>query len=132
MSDALDTTFEISKLLKFSPKREKIFEDIKQELAPDCPGFRVLCPTRWTIRGESLQSVITNYCVLQELWDSCLETRLQPDIRSRIIGVQAQMKQFEYFLAFFLENKYLNMLITSQRHCSTNIFLLQKLNPLQV
>ena len=74
MSDALDTTFEISKLLKFSPKREKIFEDIKQEVAPDCPGFRVLCPTRWTVRGESLQSVIANYCVLQELWDSCLKT----------------------------------------------------------
>ena len=29
MSDALDTTFEISKLLKFSPKHEYIFEDIK-------------------------------------------------------------------------------------------------------
>ena len=71
-------------------------------------------------------SVITNYCVLQELWDSYLETRLQPDIRSRIIGVQAQMKQFEYFFGIS------HMLITSQRHCNTKISLLQKLNPLQV
>ena len=101
MSNALDTTFEISKLLKFSPKHEHIFEDIKRELAPDSPGFRVLCPTRWTIRGESLHSVIANYCVLQKLWDACLETRLQPDIRSRIIGVQEQMKTFEYVLVWF-------------------------------
>ena len=29
MSDALDTTFKQSKLLKFTPKHEHIFEDIK-------------------------------------------------------------------------------------------------------
>ena len=132
ISDALDTTFEVSKFWKFSPKREHIFEDIKQELAPDSPGYRVLCPTRWTIRGESLHSVITNYCVLQELWDACLETKLQPDIRSRIIGVQAQMKTFEYFLVWFWEKKYSNMLIISQRPCNTRISLLQKLSLLQV
>ena len=74
---------------------------------PDSPGFRVLCPTRWTIHGESLHSVITNYCVLQELWDACLETRLQPDIRSRIIGVQAQMKTFEYFFGVVLGERIL-------------------------
>lgn len=55
MSDALDTTNEISKLLKYSPKRDTLFEKIKKELAPDTPGFRVLCPTRWTVRANSLQ-----------------------------------------------------------------------------
>ena len=67
MSDALDTTLEISKLLKFSLKREHIFEYIKPELAPDSPGCRVLCPTKWTIHGESLHSIVTNYCVLLDL-----------------------------------------------------------------
>ena len=45
-SDALDTTMEVSKLIKFSPKREGIFENIKKALAPESPGLRVLCPPR--------------------------------------------------------------------------------------
>ena len=46
LRDALDTTSEISKLLKYSPKRDRMFEKLKAELAPETPGFRVLCPTR--------------------------------------------------------------------------------------
>ena len=49
MSDALDTTNEILKLLKYSPKRDSLFEKLKMELAPDVPGFQVLCPTQWTV-----------------------------------------------------------------------------------
>ena len=45
MSDALDTTNGISKLLKYSPKRDTLFEKIKKELAPDTPGFRVVSNT---------------------------------------------------------------------------------------
>ena len=45
VSDVLDMTFEISKLIKFSPRREGLFVNIKKELAPDSPGLRVLCPT---------------------------------------------------------------------------------------
>ena len=79
--DALDTTFEVSKLIKFSPKRHVLFEQLKKELAPDTPGFRVLCPTRWTVRTESLRSVLDNYTILQDLWDTVLESNLDPEVR---------------------------------------------------
>ena len=46
LRDALDTTSEISKLLKYSLKRDRMFEKLKAELAPETPGFRVLSPTR--------------------------------------------------------------------------------------
>ena len=59
--DALDTAFEISKLLKFLPKRDHMFEELKKEFSPDSPGFRVLYPTRWTVRAESLRSILENY-----------------------------------------------------------------------
>ena len=49
LRDTLDTCFEISKLLKFSPKRDVAFEALKSQLAPNNPGFRTLCPTRWTV-----------------------------------------------------------------------------------
>lgn len=105
MADALDTTFEISKLIKYSPKRNAMFDKLKKDLAPDSPGFRVLCPTRWTVRGDSLKSVLDNYAVLQEEFDLCLETRLEPDIKLRIIGVKHQMSTFDFFLWYYCWRK---------------------------
>ena len=91
LQDIMDIAYEISGLIKLSPKRDNKFDLIKKELAPDTPGFRVLCPTRWTVRANSLKSILDNYTVLLMLWDECLEEHLQSDIRARIIGVQAQM-----------------------------------------
>lgn len=46
MRSALEVMTEISKLIKKSPKRDSLFQKLESELAPDTPGFRVLCPTR--------------------------------------------------------------------------------------
>ena len=67
----MDATFEINKLIKYSPKRDAIFTKLKDELSSETPGFRVLCPTRWTVRADSLLSVMDNYTVLQ---DECIES----------------------------------------------------------
>ena len=99
LRDALDTTSEISKLLKYSPKRDRMFEKLKAELAPETPGFRVLCPT---VRGASLQSVIDNWIPLQELWDESLETNLESEVKSRVIGVKHQMGTFDYYFGVSL------------------------------
>ena len=42
LRDALDTTSKISKLLKYLPKRDRMFEKLKAELAAETPGFYVL------------------------------------------------------------------------------------------
>ena len=81
VKDAMDATFEISKLIKYSPKHDAMFLKMKSELSPDSPGFRVLCPTRWTVRADSLRSVLDNYTALQHLWDECLETRLDTEVK---------------------------------------------------
>ena len=54
LRNVLDTVFEITKLLKFSPKCDALFNKLKQEIASGTPGFRTLCPTRWTVRAASL------------------------------------------------------------------------------
>ena len=46
LQDTFDIVFEIGKLIKFPPKRDALFKKWKQEIAPDSPGFRDLCPTR--------------------------------------------------------------------------------------
>ena len=96
------TQHEISKLLKFSPKRDALFSKLKAELAPETPGFRVLCPTWWTVRAASLQSVIDNWKPLQELWQESLDTKLDPEVKSRIIGVKYQMGTFSYLFGVSL------------------------------
>ena len=56
MKDALDVhvTYEVSRLIKFSSKRDVTFEKLKDDIAPATPGFQVLCPTCWTVRASSL------------------------------------------------------------------------------
>ena len=60
LGNTLDTTYEISKLLKFSPKRDALFDKLKTIIAPDSPGFRTLCPTRWTVGAACLERVLKN------------------------------------------------------------------------
>lgn len=45
IKDALDTTREITKLIKYSPRRDAIFQRLKDTLPANTPGIRVLCPT---------------------------------------------------------------------------------------
>ena len=58
MKKFLDLLREVSKLVMFSPKRYAHFEKLKNELAPDSPGFHVLCPKRWAVRAASFKLVI--------------------------------------------------------------------------
>ena len=98
----MDATFEISRLIKNSPKHDAIFTKLKSELSPETPGFRVLCPTRWTVRANSLLSVMDNYTALQSTWDESLESRLDTEVKSRMIGVKAQMETFNFFFGVCL------------------------------
>ena len=55
--EALEVAYEISKLIKFSPKRNASFNAIKAQIA-DEDGFKggicTFCPTRWTVRGNAV------------------------------------------------------------------------------
>ena len=69
MKDALDTSYELIKLVKKLPRCDAIFQKLKKQMPSDSPGIRVLCPTRWTVRAKALHSILANYEVLQILWD---------------------------------------------------------------
>ena len=61
MKDVLDTVYEITKLIKKSPKRDSIFKKYKDNISTDSPGICILCPTCWTVRAEALASIAENY-----------------------------------------------------------------------
>ena len=61
-------------------------------------SFRTkFCATRWTLRATCFERVIDNYNALLKLWNDCLETSIESDVRGRIIGCQTQMKMFDFF-----------------------------------
>ena len=97
MKSALDVMGEISKLIKLSPKRDAVFQKLKADLAPETPGFRVYsAQLRWTVRAASLQCVLDNYEVLFGVWSDALSSKLDGEMRARIIGVDAQMHAFDF------------------------------------
>ena len=80
MRSCLDAVFEITKLIKKSPQRDAIFQKLKHDLATDTPSFRVLCPTRWTVRAASLQSVLDNYEVLLSVWEESKNSQIDSEV----------------------------------------------------
>ena len=96
MRDALDTTLEITKLIKKSPKRDSKLDEIKSEAkvisdeyVGDVETITLLCPTRWTVRAKSLNSVMSNYTYLIELWEWAAKNCSDSEMKARIRGVDS-------------------------------------------
>ena len=97
MKDALDTTHEICKLIKFSPRREAIFRKVKESIPSESSaGIGVLCPTRWTVRANALSSVMDNFEVLDQTWEEAVDVVHDSETRARIRGVSSVMCSFKY------------------------------------
>ena len=73
MRDTHDIVYEVTKLIKKSPRRDATLQRLKQELCIQLSGIHALCPTRWTVHAEALHSVVDNYKALQVLWEESLE-----------------------------------------------------------
>ena len=97
----------MSKLLKYSPKRDAAFESLRLQLAPTNPGFRTLCPTRWTVCAAALNSIYQNFIVLKEFWDQVRDFNVDSECCAHIIGVQAQMTQFSFLLGLVVAERIL-------------------------
>ena len=61
LKDNMDTTYDISNLIKKYSKRDTMLQKIRKDLSSEYPGFRVLCPTRWTVRAESMKIILDNW-----------------------------------------------------------------------
>ena len=102
LRSTLDTAHEISKLFQYSPKRTNLFKNVKAEVNPDSGGFQTLCLTHWTVRHETIGSILTNYETLLSVWEEMLEDRIDSDTRARVHGFSSQMKAFNFFFGLCL------------------------------
>ena len=100
IKSSLEVTHEVTKLIKYSPRRKAIFQGLKD--TPDLtvghhtPGIRVLCPTRWTVCANALASILSNYEVLFDTWDDAVDVVTDTESKARINGVAAQMKTYDF------------------------------------
>ena len=110
IKDCLNISYEVTKLIRFSPKRDAKLAAIQEE---DCYNvddekshyakIRLFCATRWTVKAATLGSIIANYKCLQTLWESVLEERAaDAEIMARIIGVNTKMQTFHYLYGLLL------------------------------
>ena len=103
MKDALDTTHEITKLIKYSPRREAIFKDLKEAIPGESnPGIRVLCPTRWTVKANALASIMSNFETLKLTWEKAVNVVRDTETKARIHGVSVMMSTFNYLFGNIL------------------------------
>ena len=66
IKEALDLAMELEKFIELSPKRSHLFSTLQQQLSPNAPSIKMLCPTLWTVRTGALEAIIENYKVLLE------------------------------------------------------------------
>ena len=106
MKASLETTHEITKLIKLSPRRDAFFREFKVEsdLFSDnkSMSIRLLCPTWWTVRADSLLSILDNYQVLLSTWEKAREVVRDTGSKARIHGVCSQMNTFDYLFGTML------------------------------
>ena len=46
-----------------------MLQEIQNDILLEYPGFRVLRPTRWTVRAKSIKSTLVNWVTLQQALD---------------------------------------------------------------
>ena len=95
--ESLDTSNEITKLVKFSPKRDSHLRKINEEeyyeneenSSSKFTTLRLFSRTRWTIRASSLTSIYEDYQELEELWSRCLKEYKDRDAKAQVLGSSA-------------------------------------------
>lgn len=65
LRDGLDTVHDVTSLIRNSPKRLHMFKSLQEMTnSGSTPTLKPLCPTRWTVRTRSIDSVLQNYSIV--------------------------------------------------------------------
>lgn len=125
LKEVLDNAYELTKLVKYSPKRQAALKTKQVELklnnmkllvdGSDSEGesfsrLQLLCPTRWTVRAKALWSILNNYLPIIKMLRWCDEPSnvSDSDIRARARGVAAKMQKFNFVYGLHLAMLVLN------------------------
>jgi len=95
--DILDFIYELTQLIKMSPKRLTLFENLRKEVTINSgeltPRLRMLCPTRWTVRHSSISSILKNYDTIQSALDEI--SKGHDEYAAKANGMASKMDNFD-------------------------------------
>ena len=113
LKETLEHAYELTKLVKYSPKRQAALKNIQEELKiknlklpvddnnTDVDTFsrlRLFCPTRWTVTAKALHSIFNNYKPILGMlaWCNDSQNTSDSDIRARAAGLERKMNYFNF------------------------------------
>jgi hypothetical protein len=99
--DMLDYVKDIINLLRSSPKRSAILAQFQSESeSPNVSqtALRPLCPTRWTTRERSINSLLINYSAIESTLSEITETD-RSDAGTKANGLLKCMNTFSFYFA---------------------------------
>ena len=82
-------------------------KNIKLEEFDDSPGLTSFSRTRWTVKGKSLNSLISNWKTIFETFKRSYKEETKTDMKSRLNGAMYQMKKFNFLFAICLAKEIL-------------------------
>ena len=106
---SLIAVFELTKIIKcfmflklqekneILSKKERSFQQVKERQYTRNLWWHNICPNYWTVTGALPESSLDNWVVSQELRDGILNGRVDSRVRGQAIGVQTQMRSFNFF-----------------------------------
>ena len=107
LKETFAAAYEICKLVKKSPKRDTKLHEIRSSMKNEFNGVQTLCPTRWTVCGDTLASILNNFEELMKLWDWSLNETKDSEMIARIQGVKTIMSKFEFLFSCSLGERLL-------------------------
>ena len=107
LKETFEAVRKISLLVKKSPKGNTKLDEIRSHSKNNAKSIHTFCPTPWTVRGETLESVLQNHEELLELWEWSLTNVTETEMKGRIIGVNFILKIFDFYFGFCLGKKIL-------------------------
>ena len=118
VSKSLDTSYEITRLVKFSTKPNAHLRQLHEEeyyqnedyYTSRLSTLRVFSETRWTVKVSSLKSIYENYKELEELWEWCLDECKNRESKARMQSLNC--KPLSMFLDLDLLFYSVGMVIT--------------------
>ena len=102
MKNTLDTTKEICDLVNKSPNRNTKLDGIRDKSGITYKSIHSMCPTRWTIKGDTLSAVCNNHNELMDLWTCSINKLKDTEMKARVQGVESQMRSFEFIFCSLL------------------------------
>lgn len=107
MRDVITFMHDLLQLIKFSPKRLTLFNNIRKEFAlytgeMETPSLQSLCPTRWTVRNGAINSVLVNYTNLLKILHEV--SKGHDEYASIASGLLEKMQSFNTFFGLKLSH----------------------------